>query len=1384
SDKLTNFRSPGEKNYALSEVLLGLTLEKAKFIYSKFRRFTLHSNLPLHSMATTSLSTVGRGEIINAFEGIAPERPSSSILSTQKPYDVFINHRGPDVKHTLAATLYDTLNRMGLKVFLDSEELELGDFLPEAIQEAMRTSSLHIAIFSEKYAQSPWCLAELSFMLKTGTTIIPIFYHVQPADLRWVFQGKGMYVDDISEHERKGRYSLEKLQEWKMALYNVSFYSGHIINYNDDKQRLLKNIVNLVLKVMNKVPLEVAKHPIGLSEAVKEFEMIALQSAAGHPNVQIVGIWGMGGSGKTTLAKKLYNIKCSFWQKSSFVFDVRDAATKGVLHYKQIKLLEDLGFKASVSFDNIEQGKGILANRFRSIKVLIILDDVDHVDQLDALMPAKDVLGWGSLIIVTTRELEVLRSWGISSVYRIRTLDPSHAKQLFCWHAFLQSFPLDGFEILVEKFLNVCNGLPLSLKVFGGQLYGNSDKDYWESQLHKISRILPNDVKQRLKISYDALDEEEKEIFLDTACFFIGVEKSSAIAVWDGSGWSSLHSWERLVSKCLVELDEKNHIRMHDHLRDLGREIANQQSPYRFCLPGQIINVEKQADVKRGIPNQQSPYRFCFPGRIMKRIGIRGIMATTVGLTSEVEEFPCCSSHGKLIVNTSGGFWRLTPSELGLKIFVVRGPFFNEVMGKVSRELIWLRWIQIGQRYLPSRLSLKKLRVLELYEERWEDGNHLEELWEANTDVSIFPFRNFKSNIFRIVVCFRYLIDNVLQAPVQLRELVIFKCKKFKRFPKSLGSLKHLKKIVVSGGSDVRSLPEEFCLLQSLEHLQLRCGKLSSLPGHFGDLRNLRHLDLSGCSELSTLPISFNKLTLLHYLNFSWCNKLTFNLESGNLDILENMAKLEYLNLSGCWKLKELPRHITNQASLRELNVRDTRLRGIPINIGQLSKLRVMEIGSHLLRSLPSSFGNLSSLTNLIINWCSKLESLPDSLGCLNLLEDLTIFNSEVKTLPKSVRQLINLQTLKISRCPILELDFGPASISSSLFNLKFIQLHDIHVSKILISEDCCPVLEIVQIERNGYLTEIETLPTTVKDIKLHYCRMLKNISSIGGLVNLQELEIIGCPDLNVLPNFAQLTCLTKLAIDGPNKVDQKIEGLEHCTLLEKLVAHACWEVQGIESLEHMERLWRVELIANKRSAIQPCIQMLQVMTVSLNVNDTGNNFFSEYTSNYFYFIFPLTEYLAKHLQKWPGEMIICTRADFDAGSLVNMFAFPNLSVVDSIAKAKIDGFPILRQRRSSNVNAIMVCLIINCVSPSLELKIWNEDNDLLFATEVNKGKWVWIGVFTQPSIWLTTREYSIYDTPKRRGSDQDEVEKGLLIMEEGKILLETFHSLWALLGN
>jgi hypothetical protein len=231
---------------------------------------------------------------------------------------------------------------------------------------------------------------------------------------------------------------------------------------------------------------------------------------------------------------------------------------------------------------NIDEGIGKLRRHSSYSQSLIILDDVDHHEQLYALFsPVKDVIPSGSLILVTSRDKSVLRkSAGVeeSSIYHMTGLSLHHSQELFCLYAFNQLHPAEGYEDLVIRVLDACHGLPLSLKVIGALLHLESP-EFWEAQLRKLSKVLPTEIQSRLQISYDSLDKQEKEIFLDTACFFIGINRDTAIKLWDGSGWEGSLALGTLESKCLVTVDEENCIRMHDHLRDLGRDLADKEPP-------------------------------------------------------------------------------------------------------------------------------------------------------------------------------------------------------------------------------------------------------------------------------------------------------------------------------------------------------------------------------------------------------------------------------------------------------------------------------------------------------------------------------------------------------------------------------------------------------------------------------------------------------------------------------------------------------------------------------------------------------------------------------------------------------------------------------------
>lgn len=363
---------------------------------------------------------------------------------------------------------------------------------------------------------------------------------------------------------------------------------------------------SLQKEIERKKVLYVAKYPVGLNKLVKYFKSRCLNelvqdfdsqckmNKSNQGKAQIVGIFGMGGVGKTTLSKELFNRKRSQYSQTCFLFDVREISTKCNFPSLQMKLLRDIFHEDQLTFQSREDGTSCIWNstkRSTFLSFILVLDDVDHLEQLDALL-IMDMLkkSVNSLIIITTRDVGVLISAGVKNMYHLKGMDKDDARELFCWHAFRQPHPASGYKDLVEDFLVVCGGLPLSLQVLGSHVHGR-DKDYWRFEVKKVTGPLHRDIKQKLKISFDALDSEEKQIFMDIACFFDDKLKCIAMRIWKASGWSAEYVLKMLKEKSLVE-EIENTLRMHQHLRDLGRDMADELSyPRRFWHPRDLKSL-------------------------------------------------------------------------------------------------------------------------------------------------------------------------------------------------------------------------------------------------------------------------------------------------------------------------------------------------------------------------------------------------------------------------------------------------------------------------------------------------------------------------------------------------------------------------------------------------------------------------------------------------------------------------------------------------------------------------------------------------------------------------------------------------------------------------
>jgi dephospho-CoA kinase len=351
---------------------------------------------------------------------------------------------------------------------------------------------------------------------------------------------------------------------------------------------------------VNPARLNVAQHPIGIdSHVVNMRALLNLETS----DVRIVGIYGMCGIGKTTVANAVYNEICVVFEGSSFLSNLKESSEKpnGLVHLQE-QLLNDI-LKTNLKIDNVDMGIIQIKERLHRKRVLVILDDVDHKKQLQALVGNFEWFGSGSRIIVTTRDEHLLTRLGVDKKYKVGELNNLESIQLFSYHAFGIAGPTDDYKELLIRAAEYARGLPLALEVLGSFLFGRSVYE-WKSELEKLQRIPHKEIQKILKLSFKSLDRYAKMTFLDIACFFIGMDKEYAIRILHGCGFFPNIDLSLLVQRSLVTIDLQNKLRMHDLIRDMGREIVRKMSPYdlgklsRLWFHEDALNVLGQHTVR------------------------------------------------------------------------------------------------------------------------------------------------------------------------------------------------------------------------------------------------------------------------------------------------------------------------------------------------------------------------------------------------------------------------------------------------------------------------------------------------------------------------------------------------------------------------------------------------------------------------------------------------------------------------------------------------------------------------------------------------------------------------------------------------------------------
>jgi len=164
---------------------------------------------------------------------------------------------------------------------------------------------------------------------------------------------------------------------------------------------LIKKITDEVSGKLNRPFLKIADYPVGLEGRIRN--VLSLIGSDFGNKVNMLGFHGIGGIGKSTLARAIYNLIAEQFDGSCFLANVREKSGRNGLVQIQETMLLDLVGERNIKLEDVNQGIPILKARLHRKKVLLVLDDVDKKDQLDAIAGGFDWFGVGSVIIVTTR---------------------------------------------------------------------------------------------------------------------------------------------------------------------------------------------------------------------------------------------------------------------------------------------------------------------------------------------------------------------------------------------------------------------------------------------------------------------------------------------------------------------------------------------------------------------------------------------------------------------------------------------------------------------------------------------------------------------------------------------------------------------------------------------------------------------------------------------------------------------------------------------------------------------------------------------------------------------------------------------------------------------